>query len=240
MVGKGKNPASHGNRSIEGSRQVIKLPNTLRDFAALVGVGNISEGVREIIRCVRIRSNNYVVQAALTLDCKPDLNEIKQLLEILFPTINDGNKTIEDLISEIVLGECSLHRTESGDIYREVRIVSVDIECPIDDGRWLYELRTEYPEGRVIKRGLRGISEKIQESESAFVAAHRAAVEEIQCAVKNLQFHYEEVVPGNKSAYLGLPSKVRMFQFSGTISLEDFKTEYREVQSKKTTVFGWE
>lgn len=190
-------------------------------------------------------SNSNLEKAASVIGCDATAGSIQAALKLQCPGI-DGvaiHKNSADLIQEILLGECRLERLIVNDesfLIRVVQVVSVRIRNPFDSSQELFELRQEYANGRIVERGFSGVSEKIQGAENPHNAAVRAVKEELGISAIEIDLLTEcDRAFNAKSAYQGIDSYTDLWEFEATISEQDFREEYLEVQASKTTVFGW-
>lgn len=152
-------------------------------------------------------------------------------------------KTIRHLAEEILGGETALVNVNEG-LRRSVSLVRVDIRYQRTDGveLQLIEDRQEFADGRVRRRGLTGVSEKLQLGENALETAQRGLRDELGIAG-----YYELDVLGSvdeeleSKSYPGLVTEYSVSKFRTHLRDEDFKPEgYEESQPDKTTYFVWQ
>lgn len=167
---------------------------------------------------------------------------MKEILLNLLPLSEYGKgqaKPIEDLLKEIEAGECLI----SIDNNRPVRMVSVvNIAVFSPDGKQLVEDRQEFHDGRIRRRNIQGISEKISPNESNFYAACRAMKEELNISPENCEIEVlsESIESSESPSYPGLLSVYRIIYCRAKISESAYRPEgYVERQKNKNTYFVW-
>lgn len=146
-------------------------------------------------------------------------------------------KTFQELEAEIAAGESEIF-WEGDRPVRVVQIVSVQVLSP--QGETLMEDRQEFADGRVRRRGLEGVSEKLQPGETALNGARRALAEELgiqkAVAIESLDQTVEEK---ESPSYPGLQSRYHKHRFRVMLPLSLYQAFYIEEQSSKKTFFAW-
>lgn len=155
-------------------------------------------------------------------------------------------KSVDRLFKEIEDGESRLVHTGSA-IGRLVAVAHVDIRASIAGRQYrLLEDRQEFAGGGELstrKRGLYGVSEKIQGSEEPVDAARRGIQEELEIAFAS------ELTPGERGmsfkesshSYPGLAGIYVTHNFTAQFGVAEWNAKgYEERQPDKTTYFIWE
>lgn len=195
-----------------------------------------------MVHSLEITSDRRLRMAAKILGAYSSAPEQIQLKLIhLFADIDSGRKKSADLVQEIMLGESRLQLVDDR-LVRIVKVACVEIPCPLDDGRWLWEICQEYNyPAKIVERNICGVSEKIQGEEDPLDAAIRGLKEELGLSISEDQININgyELSDNSNSAYNGITSKTLLWKFTANISKSDFRDEYREIQKSKATVFRW-
>lgn len=150
-------------------------------------------------------------------------------------------KTVRHLVTEIIDRETELI-AENGELKRKISVVHIDVEYNLNGQKLtLVEDRQEFKDGRIRKRGLDGVSEKMKPGENPFISSKRALLEELGLVV---EAGFEHIVTSKKtlasSSYPGLITDYLVHQMRINMPLSLFHSEgYREVQIDKTTYFVW-
>ena len=146
-------------------------------------------------------------------------------------------KTFQELEAEIAAGESTIV-WEGDRPIRQVQIACVQVRSP--DGRTLIEDRQEFTDGRVRRRGLEGVSEKLQTGETPMDAAQRALMEELGIqAVLIIEPMGETVEERFSPSYPGLLSRYWKYRFCTVLPQECYRDTYVEEQASKKTFFTW-
>jgi len=150
-------------------------------------------------------------------------------------------KTIGHLAKEILEGETVLV-DKNGEIIRRVELVHVDVRYTSNGTELqLVEDRQEFKDGRVRRRGLTGISEKMKPEENPVVSAKRALMEELGVNDQaNLESLGTQEKTQNSPSYPGLTTEYLRHEMRTIMPNSAFKPEgYVENQSDKSTYFVW-
>lgn len=152
-----------------------------------------------------------------------------------------GAKTVRHLTQEILNGEATL--IERGeDLVRKISLVKVDVRYRQHNGveLQLVEDRQEFEDGRVRRRGLAGVTEKMKPGEDAMTAARRGLAEELgitePCIIENLGSDEEIRI---STSYPGLITESTKHSTRTYVPDEAFRREYIEQQDDKRTYFVW-
>lgn len=151
-------------------------------------------------------------------------------------------KTLEHLATEVLEGETELIQKD-GEIVRRVVAARVEVRCMVGDTEFrLLEDRQEFKDGRVRRRGLTGLSEKMKPGEDPIASAKRALSEEL-----GLQADTEIEMLGTREesnasqSYPGLTTEYLFYEMSTTLPAADFNPNgYVEHQADKSTYFIWQ
>lgn len=237
-MSKGSNPASHNNKPTipDGRISKITLPSGEWDFLKIIGSGNQSKGCREVLRMIQVIANRNWTEAAQVLNCESLPDAIAMKLTQLFPDITYGNKTQDDIVQELALGECKLQQKE-GEVIRVVNLVTIEIE---HEGQLLVEAFQELHNGKRVNRCIVGVAEKVQHGETPKQAARRGISEELEGitpeALEATGFNFD---PNKVSKYRGIQSFAAKHMFKATLKLEDIRERYEEIREGVRTVFVW-
>lgn len=189
-----------------------------------------------MVRAMEIIAKRNWRQSAQVFKCEPTPQALKAKLIEMFPGIQSGRKTQDDLIQELALGECSLDwRAELGFI-RVVNLVTIQVT---DGDRKLVEAYQKLASGEIFPRGIEGVAEKIQYPESPTEAAYRGLEEELSVVPATLEFITESFEKNPRSKYEGIESYACKHQFRATLKPEDIREEYQELREGDLTVFKW-
>jgi hypothetical protein len=112
-------------------------------------------------------------------------DEIERLGQVL-PLDQYGRgeaKSFQQLSAEITSGETQI-RWQDGRPLRLVRIVVLRVCCR---GKTLFEDRQEFPDGRVRRRAIGGLTEKLHPQETHREAVYRALQEELNLPADELK-----------------------------------------------------
>jgi hypothetical protein len=146
-------------------------------------------------------------------------------------------KTFAELEAEIQSGECEICWEDDRPI-RLIQIVNVHVRS--HTGQRLLEDRQEFTDGRVRRRGLVGLAEKLQIGETPAAAAKRALAEElgIEAALEIVPIA-EETGERFSDSYPGLLNRHHTHIFQVTLPENLYRSFYVEVQPTKKTFFVW-
>lgn len=174
-----------------------------------------------------------------TLGCTFTEEALRELFLSRLPGINGGTKKLDDLITEIKKGDCEILEIGDSTIVRKVKVASINI---IHGGMMLVEEHKILPTGEYIRRGLLGVSEKIQLWEQPFVGAVRGVAEELEGSqLRKLEKTNFYVETGSKlSQYKGIVSVYHKHMFKAALEEESIKDYYEEESENGTvTKFIW-
>jgi hypothetical protein len=152
-------------------------------------------------------------------------------------------KSVDDLFAEVAAGESALFEVEAATptaptrALRTVRVVSLLLSPPSSSSSLvLAEASQVLPDGRVRRRGLLPLSEKIKGGESWEAAARRGVEEELASAAVadrssqpplvslDLSSHVVELGPLRDAAsYPGLPTRYEVHRAKGKLSAAAFR-----------------
>lgn len=232
------------NNPPQGMQKKVKLPEETWNFLKVVGGGNFSEGAREIIKMTMIVSFNNLSVAAEVLGLQDSSYEaIAKRIKELVPSIEDGRKDLSDLMSELILGECSL--VMDGGLKRLVRVVQIKVRHPTNIRCVLREEKQVAHNGvEKVRRDSLGElflpSEKLINLETPSQGVVRLGREELGVDIQNIKLIEEDLVNNNsESGYSGLKSEYKIFIYSADIPKKQIKNEYFEYQQTKTVHFAW-
>ncbi|PSB58762.1 NUDIX domain-containing protein [Chamaesiphon polymorphus] len=150
-----------------------------------------------------------------------------------------GNKTINDLQTEIELGESSLESID-GTLARIVKVVKIVVNVRLGEREFiLVEDKQIFFTGAIRQRGIENLSEKIKPDETPTQAACRALKEEIGLDFDGeLIFKGEETHQQNSPSYPGLNSYYQMFDYQIVLTAADLdRLRFSEVQQDKISLF---
>jgi hypothetical protein len=235
---KGSNPNSHHNKpTILGLKasEISLLPEQWA-FLEIIGRKNKSRGGREVVRAMQVIAKRNWQKSAEIFKCEPTPEALKSKLIEMFPSLQKGRKTADDLIQEIALGECSLDWKPETGFIRIVNLASIAI---VDGDRKLVEAYQELASGEIFPRNIEGVAEKIQYPESPQEGALRGLEEELGIIPASLEFIGETFDKNQRSKYQSIESFARKYQFRATLKPEDIKDEYVEDRDGDKTVFRW-
>jgi hypothetical protein len=151
-------------------------------------------------------------------------------------------KTLETLHAEILNGEAELVERD-GTLIRRLMVLNVEVLLDRPDGRYrLVEDRQVFADGRERRRGHLpvAIAEKLYPAEDLEAALRRALLEELGIRSFETISHFAETIEtANSTSFPGLESEYSIFSVTVLIGEEEFRHEYMERQSDKTTYFVW-
>lgn len=146
-------------------------------------------------------------------------------------------KTFQELEAEIANGE-SLIIWDADRPIRLVRVVCVHVFS--HTGEQLVEDRQEFTDGRVRRRGMTGVSEKLKVGEAPLEGAKRALTEELgidrELTLESLGESWRERL---STSYPGLLSRYATYAFRVTLPKWLYQPIYIEQQASKRTIFQW-
>jgi len=150
-------------------------------------------------------------------------------------------KKINHLAKEVAEGESTLI-DKDGEIIRSVGLVHIDVLYKAGDlNLQLIEDRQEFKGGRIRRRELTGISEKLKPGENPLTSAKRSLTEELgideECLVEDLGINEKiQVSP----SYPGLKTLYTKHEMLTYLPRSAFRIDgYTEVQPDKNTFFIW-
>lgn len=149
-------------------------------------------------------------------------------------------KSFQHLCREIEDGEIQII-WENSQPLRVVQLAFVEILS--HDGKTLVEDRQEFADGRIRRRGFRGISEKLKPSEDSLDGARRGIIEELGLnpELLNLRFIGIDMEEKESGSYPGLMTRYKKFQYQTQIPVEMYQDQYIENCSDGIkTFFVWE
>ena len=167
-------------------------------------------------------------------------SELKSLLnEYKIDTINwshqEGNKTIEQLLIELKDGESTLEIINNK-LVRVLQVASIKVKFKLGDKYFqLVEDKQIFLTGKVRKRELITITEKIKDGETPLQGAYRGLAEEVglfleQGLVLEHESRWQKISP----SYPNLISIYQVFNYSIILGKEELKkvsfSEYQEAQ----------
>ena len=146
-------------------------------------------------------------------------------------------KTFQELEAEIAAGESEIFWEDDRPV-RVVHIVCIQVLSP--HGETLMEDRQEFADGRVRRRGLEGVSEKLHPGETPLNGVRRALAEElgIQGAV-TIESLEQTIEEKESPSYPSLLSRYHKHRFRVVLSLDLYQDFYIEEQASKKTFFQW-
>ena len=149
-------------------------------------------------------------------------------------------KSFQHLCREIEEGETEIIWENSHPI-RVVQFAFVEIFSHA--GKTLIEDRQEFADGRIRRRGFRGISEKLKPSEDSLDGAKRGFIEELGLNPESLKLEFVgmDVEEKESGSYPGLMTRYTKFHYKTEIPIEMYQEEYIEKCSDGIkTFFVWE
>jgi hypothetical protein len=150
-------------------------------------------------------------------------------------------KALDDLYNELRLGESQLVE-QDGALVRLISGVSVRIYSQVEGKRMLLkEDRQVFSDGRVRRREITGLGEKMGEGELSLAAARRVFTEElgIHELVPLVQIGEERRGPMTSNSFPGLLTKYETFLYESDMPAHLYREEYQEIQPTKTSYFRW-
>lgn len=234
---RGSNPKSWNNKPTVpgGVNSTITLTSEQWGFLKVIGQGNKAKGGREVVRAMQVIAKKNWSAAATMLKCEASPAAISKSIISLYPGIQKGRKTQDDLIQELALGECSLG-WHNDKIVRVINLVLIEVR---DGDRYLVETYQQLASGEIFPRNIRGVAEKIQYPETPHEAALRGLEEELGVVPKDLKFLSKSFEVNPKSKYEGIESYAKKHKFLASLNPEDIQEEYQEFREGDLTVFRW-
>lgn len=187
-------------------------------------------------------------QERLTLPRDINLDQLLQILVLSNVPIDEYGKgvakSISHLLSEINEGESTLSIDVSGNIFRFVNVLWVDVYCSLSNGEVyvLKEDHQEFKDGRIKIRNLdSSIGEKLKPSEILLNGVRRALHEEIGISdaddIYEIGCEEKTFIP---DTFPGIESTYKMHKFVTVIPESSFIPEgYVEYQNDKTNYYCW-
>lgn len=161
----------------------------------------------------------------------------------------DGAKTVYHLLDEVQQGESKMSYDSNGNVYREVKVLWLDVFCSLENGQ-LYRLKEDrqvFKDGRVNpvkRRNLKSsLGEKLKPDEDPEDSISRALSEELGLSEEptGLYFLETEESTFTPDTYPGLESTYSNYKYVATIPTSSFRPEgYVEDQPDKTNYYIWE
>jgi hypothetical protein len=161
----------------------------------------------------------------------------------------DGAKTVHHLLQEIHTGDSKVSFDTSGNVYREVKVLWLDVFCSLEDGQ-LYRLKEDrqvFKDGRanpVKRRNLSSsLGEKLKPDEEPEASISRTLSEELAITAEpaGVYFLETEQTLFTPDTYPGLESTYTHYKYVVTIPPSAFNPEgYIEDQEDKTNYYVWE
>jgi hypothetical protein len=168
------------------------------------------------------------------------MRELSEVLNLELFGVGQA-KTFDELQAEIACGESEIIWEND----RPIRLVQVAyIEVVSHSGEMLLEERQEFADGRIRRRKLMGVSEKLQAGETPIAAAHRALVEELgietelvtELVIASIRETVDEKI---SASYPGLLSRYHRYHFRVVLPASLYQSCYVEEQTNKKTFFCW-
>lgn len=148
-------------------------------------------------------------------------------------------KTFDELLAEIENKECQIS-WEDGIPIRSIQVVNIRVYSPA--GRALKEDRQEFTDGRIRRRDIKGISEKLYAGEKPLAGAIRAMREELGLweGLYNLENNGQCNQQSISPSYPGLVTWYQVFKFKAIVNEAGYQADgYAEIKQDKTTYFRW-
>jgi hypothetical protein len=146
-------------------------------------------------------------------------------------------KTFRELETEIASGESQI-LWENDRPVRVVQIVCIQVLSPHCET--LMEDRQEFADGRVRRRGLEGVSEKLHPGETPLNGVQRALAEELGILSSLTIEPLDQTVEQKESpSYPGLQSRYHKYRFRVVLPPSLYQSLYIEEQISKKTFFAW-
>jgi hypothetical protein len=225
--------------------KIIKLTQNQWEMMKKIGAGVVTTGVEEMSNLMSAIAKTNLEKASELLGCTNDAIAVQDALLSLFPSINDGRKTAQDLLAEIMLGESKLVQKDA-EIAREVAIAEVRCLSNLKPGETIREICQKWHTSKKTtvrfnsEQHLPLVCEKLMYLEKPVAAAMRGLKEELNVSdVEFIALTHESYVPNSDSAYCGIKSYVRIHAFEAWLKAEDVQEEYIEKGQKKNTHFKW-
>ena len=147
----------------------------------------------------------------------------------------EGNKTIEQLFIELQQGESTLDIVDRK-LVRNLQVASIKVRFKLGDNYFqLVEDKQIFLTGKVRKRELVTITEKIKEGEKPLTGAYRGLAEEINLYLnEGLIFENESCWQKISPSYPNLISSYRVFNYCILLGKKELKkvkfSEYQETE----------
>ncbi len=151
-------------------------------------------------------------------------------------------KTLAHLLKEVQSGETVLEDNGDGRLMRRVSVLGINVFAEHDGVRLrLIEDRQVFNDQRVRSRSLStSIGEKLQPDEDVALAVGRALQEELSISAFTVLTHPQKRTEIKESpSYPGISSTYTTYEVNVLIAPHEYKVEYQEVQSDKTSYFVW-
>jgi NUDIX domain len=146
-------------------------------------------------------------------------------------------KSWAELQAEIASGECRIEMHHDRPL-RIVEIACIEVLSPHQEV--LIEDRQEFSDGRIRRRKLSGVSEKLHRGESPLAGAKRAIQEELGIdGDLTFEFIGENSEENISLSYPGLNSRYHRYRFRVQLPPAFYQPEYIESQASKKTFFIW-
>lgn len=160
-------------------------------------------------------------------------------------------KTVEDLVKEVVAGECLLDRVAEGEVKRMMQVARVHVSIHLPDGRTmeLWEDKQVMESGGERERGRfgPGLAEKMTNLENPAAAAVRGIEEELFDRRKvvppeSVIFTEELEEEEESQSYPGLVTQLHIFKYEWHMPEHLYKEEgYEETKPNgQKTFFAWQ
>jgi len=165
-----------------------------------------------------------------------NIAKLKACLPLNLWGINQA-KIFPQLVSEIEAGETEI-LWEGQKPIRCIRVARVDVQF-LD--KHLIETKQVFTDGRTRIRNIRGISEKLHQSENFLDGAVRGIREELGLALPASMFNYigENLEMKESPSYPGLETRYVFGDFSVELPGQLWQREFVAIEDYSTTYFGW-
>jgi hypothetical protein len=240
---RGTNSNSHGNNPKIGYRKLVTLSPEHWELCKQLGGNNYAQGIRKAMNVINMLSHKNLEKAAQVLDTEPTHDDIEtQLLEFC-PTLETGDKGINHLMSELLLGESYLSINDEGQIInRVVNVLELKIfseNCP---RKVIKEIKQVWHKtGKVVERDI-FVSEKITNGTDIETEIKRAISEELSLSsshIDRFEIVNEKLIFNPKSAYKGIDSYSNIITIEVWVNGVSPLDIYIEKQLEKDTYFQW-
>jgi len=153
-------------------------------------------------------------------------------------------KTVGHLYREVVDGEAEVKEDADGALIRVIRVLAIDVYCQAPDGAVLklVEDRQEFKDGRVRRRTLTSsLAEKLKmrENPADRTAVQRAIKEELGVCAQRAEMGGQTHIARESESFPGLQTTTLAVSWTVWIDPSEYRPEYVEVQSDKSTFFRW-